>query len=236
MKKESRGFGLIEVMVALVLGLLVVLGVTQIFVSAKQTYQVQDSSAKLQEDARFLLTRLTQDIRMAGMFGCLSLSSGSVSGTVPSGFSQPIDWDDSTKTLTLYTSVVGGAAADWKIVTDCSGSAEIKQGTEAVTLAGGQILLPIRKIEYVYDSNSKVLYIVAGGVKQPLISGVDAFNVSFGLAADAASDYASGSYVTTVANSSLIRSVRLQVTLADPTGKARSQMYSAVAAVRNRIP
>ncbi len=69
MKPNQSGFGLVEVMVAMVLGLLVVLGITQIFVSSKQTYETQDASARLQEDARYVLSRITQELRMAGMFG-----------------------------------------------------------------------------------------------------------------------------------------------------------------------
>ena len=43
MKPNQSGFGLVEVMVAMVLGLLLLLGITQNFVSSKQTYETQDS-------------------------------------------------------------------------------------------------------------------------------------------------------------------------------------------------
>lgn len=41
MNRHCRGFGLIEVMIALVLSLIVVLGVVQIFIAAKNTYVSQ---------------------------------------------------------------------------------------------------------------------------------------------------------------------------------------------------
>lgn len=54
MRRRQRGFGLIEMLVALALGLIVVLGVVQIFIAAKNTYVSQNSAAAMQEDARFV--------------------------------------------------------------------------------------------------------------------------------------------------------------------------------------
>ena len=73
MSNPRSGFGLIELMVALALGMLVVLGMTQIFSSSREAYLSQRSSARLQEDARYVLIKLAREIRMAGMFGCLSV-------------------------------------------------------------------------------------------------------------------------------------------------------------------
>ena len=58
MNKPGSGFGLIELMVALALGMLVVLGMTQLFLSSRETYLSQRSSAMLQEDARFVRSKL----------------------------------------------------------------------------------------------------------------------------------------------------------------------------------
>ena len=48
MKRGARGFSLLEVMVALALGLVVVLGVTRVFIAAKSTYLSQNASAHMQ--------------------------------------------------------------------------------------------------------------------------------------------------------------------------------------------
>ncbi|PTU00307.1 pilus assembly protein PilW, partial [Pseudomonas sp. HMWF031] len=45
MKGSSRGFGLIELLIALALSLVVVLGVVQVFIAAKNTYVSQDAAA-----------------------------------------------------------------------------------------------------------------------------------------------------------------------------------------------
>lgn len=71
LKKHSQiGFSLVELMVALALGLLISAGVVTVFISAKQDYQVQDAISQVQENARFSLEFLAHDIRMAGFSGC----------------------------------------------------------------------------------------------------------------------------------------------------------------------
>lgn len=238
MKSKQSGFGLVEVMVAMVLGLLVVLGITQIFVSSKQTYEAQDASARLQEDARYVLSRITQELRMAGMFGCLSLNSGSVSG-VPTEFNEPITWGSNTLSVITADVTTGSAApdaADWTLTTDCRSVGVVHVGP--ADPAAGQMAFPIRRVEYQYDSDEKTLSVRNGGGTgsfQPLITGVTSFAVSFGMAANTESTYASGNYETDAADPALIRSVRISMTLSDPDGKAAEQNYSVVAALRNRL-
>jgi len=69
-RARQAGLSLVELMVALVLGLLLSAGVITIFISAKQDYQVQDAVSQVQENGRFSLEFLSSDIRMAGYTGC----------------------------------------------------------------------------------------------------------------------------------------------------------------------
>lgn len=75
LKHKQCGLSLIELMVAIGLSMVLSLGVIQIFSSSKQTSRVQDSLARLQENARFALDLLAHDIRMAGQLGCNSNAS-----------------------------------------------------------------------------------------------------------------------------------------------------------------
>ncbi|SDX36939.1 PilW family protein [Marinobacter mobilis] len=67
---RQSGLSLVELMIALVLGLILSAGVITIFISAKQDYQLQDAVSQIQENARFSLEFLARDIRMAGYSGC----------------------------------------------------------------------------------------------------------------------------------------------------------------------
>lgn len=72
---NQRGFTLVELMVALVLGLILTGGVINIYISSKQTYRMQDNQSRLQENGRFALQYLTKDVRMAGYMGCNNFSA-----------------------------------------------------------------------------------------------------------------------------------------------------------------
>ncbi len=68
---RQRGFSLVELMVAVTIGLIILAAVSGIFVTSKTTYNTQDNLARLQENARFAIYYLSEDIRRAGFSGCL---------------------------------------------------------------------------------------------------------------------------------------------------------------------
>lgn len=67
---KQKGFSVVELMVALLLGLFLVSGVTGMYLSSKQTYRVTDNLSRLQESLRFSLEFMTRDIRMASYMPC----------------------------------------------------------------------------------------------------------------------------------------------------------------------
>ena len=75
---RPRGFSLIEVMVALVLGLLVSIGLIAVFNTTGKMNRVQDALARLQENGRFATTRISEHIRSAGGQYCNATSGYSV--------------------------------------------------------------------------------------------------------------------------------------------------------------
>jgi prepilin-type N-terminal cleavage/methylation domain-containing protein len=64
---RNRGFTLIELMVALVLGLVVVGGVMGVFMSTYQANSQNIKSVRLNEDMRAVMSLITRDIRRAGI-------------------------------------------------------------------------------------------------------------------------------------------------------------------------
>jgi type IV pilus assembly protein PilW len=237
MNRSSRGFGLIELLIALALSLIVVLGVAQIFIAAKNTYVSQNVSAAMQEDARFVLSKMIQEIRMVGMFGCLgTITDSSSSGDFNASQITPINWDNANLKLTLVTADVGsnGGAPTWTVVSDCRNSATAYTG--ARTPATGFLAFPIRRLIYSFSNNQILMGAGAGTPTQyVLVNNVSAFNVSFGLASSA-TDVAASSYSSNPSDPARIRSVRLSLTLTDPNNRVRNQTFSVVAALRNRLP
>lgn len=66
----QQGLSLVELMVGMVLGLFLVLGIGQVFVSNNNTFRTQEGMAKIQEGGRFAMQRISAAIRSAGFFGC----------------------------------------------------------------------------------------------------------------------------------------------------------------------
>lgn len=66
MPRHEAGFSLVELMIAITLGLIVLLAVGSIFIGSRQTYRVQEDNARLQEAGRYALEVLGRSIRQAG--------------------------------------------------------------------------------------------------------------------------------------------------------------------------
>ncbi|MBX8471064.1 prepilin-type N-terminal cleavage/methylation domain-containing protein [Pseudomonas sp. RIT778] len=236
MKRHNLGFGLIEMLVALALGLIVVLGVVQIFLAAKNTYVSQNSAAAMQEDARFVLSKMIQELRMVGMFGCLgTITDSSSAGDFNTAQITPISWDNANLKLTLVTADVGsaGGTPTWTVVSDCRNSATAYTGARAA--ATGQIAFPIRRLVYSFSNNQILMGTGSGNpAQQVLVNNVSAFTVMFGLASSA-TDVAASTYSANPGDPARIRSVRLSLTLTDPNNRVRNQTFNVVAALRNRL-
>jgi type IV pilus assembly protein PilW len=65
----NRGFSLIELMVALVITLILLAGIGQIFLSSKKSFTIQNALGRQQENGRYVLDTLAQDLRRAGYLG-----------------------------------------------------------------------------------------------------------------------------------------------------------------------
>lgn len=63
---SQYGLTLVELMIAMVVSLLLLAGVIQIFLSSKQSYQLQDGLSRLQENGRFAMDVVTLNLRHAG--------------------------------------------------------------------------------------------------------------------------------------------------------------------------
>lgn len=237
MTRTSKGFGLIELLIALALSLVVVLGVAQIFIAAKNTYASQNTAAGMQEDARFVLSKMIQEIRMVGMFGCLgAITDASSAGSFNASQITPISWDNANLKLTLVTADVGdsGGVPTWTVVSDCRNTATAYAGKR--TPASGQLAFPIRRLIYSFNNNQLLMGSGTGTpTQQVLVNNVRAFNVSFGLASSA-TDTAASSYSSNPSDPARIRSVRLTLTLNDPNNRVHDQTFHVVAALRNRLP
>lgn len=72
---KSSGFGLIELMVAITIGLFLLGGIGYVYLGSRQTFRTQDDFSRIQENVRYAMDQVGLDVRMAGYSGCVNLSS-----------------------------------------------------------------------------------------------------------------------------------------------------------------
>ncbi len=69
-RTSNRGFSLIELMLALALGVVITSGIVQLFVGNNQTYTTLQGQSRLIEGARYALDFVSESARAGGYFGC----------------------------------------------------------------------------------------------------------------------------------------------------------------------
>lgn len=91
--KVQGGFSLVELMVALLLGVILTSGVISVFITSKNTYNINNAVGQVQEAGRFALTTLQPLIAAAGSGGCGHIQATSLSSykqLLATGDSDPV--------------------------------------------------------------------------------------------------------------------------------------------------
>lgn len=74
-RKRMAGLTLVELMVAMTIGLMLLSGISYLFLGARQTFRTTENLSRIQENARYALEVMARDIRMAGHLGCGNLQN-----------------------------------------------------------------------------------------------------------------------------------------------------------------
>src|SRR5258706_10020182 len=105
--RTSAGFSIVELMTAITIGLLILAGLSSVFVNSSNANREMKNSAEQIENGRFAIEFLTQDLRHAGFFGeltampavpgtapdpCTVPSAGTVSDTVNNQIAVPVQY------------------------------------------------------------------------------------------------------------------------------------------------
>ena len=132
---RQAGLSLIELMIAMVIGLLLMLGVIQVFIASQAASRLSEGVARAQENGRFALDFLERDVRMAGHMGCVNdqahltmaqgephfnLGAATGSGS-PLDFSVAVQGYEAPNTAPSNTLAVGGGAIPAGLPTSISG-------------------------------------------------------------------------------------------------------------------
>ncbi|MFB1487587.1 MULTISPECIES: PilW family protein [unclassified Thiocapsa] len=72
---RQAGLTMVEILVALALGLFLMAGILSVYLGSKQTYRVVEALARSQENGRYAVELLGRTVRMAGFVGCARLDN-----------------------------------------------------------------------------------------------------------------------------------------------------------------
>jgi type IV pilus assembly protein PilW len=102
---RQRGVTLVELMVALTLGLILLAAASQVFVANKSTYRLTQALGRAQENGRYAMQRMAYDLRMTGYLACGAKKQMTVNVVA----------DDTPPAFTVATSLIGydGSTGWW---------------------------------------------------------------------------------------------------------------------------
>ncbi|MBY0545390.1 MAG: PilW family protein [Gammaproteobacteria bacterium] len=116
---RATGFTLLEMVVALVLGLILMSGVIQLLINSNNAFRMQNNMTNMQENGQFAAQYLANDIRNADYWGCLNTTNwitNNLNGAAAS-------------TYYNFANAVAGTANQ-------STGGSIVAGTDTITLSG----------------------------------------------------------------------------------------------------
>ena len=125
MRRQSAGFSLVELMVAITLGLLLTTAVVSVFVGSRQAYQSTAGIGALSDGGRVALDLISQSARSAGYLACNSSLTGKPDtllpvtslvndfGTGVTGFEAAGTGNAPPGAYAMPNTPAAGAAGDW---------------------------------------------------------------------------------------------------------------------------
>ena len=208
---NQQGLTLVEMMIAMTLWLLLMTGVTQIFISNKQTYSTTQTLGQVEENGRFALDFLVKAIRKAGYTSDSSKNS--------SGIKPFLAGSDCPSTTACTSNGSGSSGNDRMAVEfDSTGSTDCNGNSSAST---PPVIADVFWIANDSTTNTNALYCqgydITGskwlGSAQPLVPGIETLQVLYGEVTGAGTAGVPDHYVSAnkVSDWSKIKSVRIAV-------------------------
>jgi type IV pilus assembly protein PilW len=225
LRARQAGFTLVEMLVAITIGLIVLLGMTASFVNLKTTFRSQDQLGQLQDNERLALSMLTTSINEAGYYPdpknpspiVEAIATATPGGTMPArtGIFGTADGGTATTTESLstaYASVPGDG------LMTCIGTTNTATGTTPVS---------VRNIFYVDPTTNSLMCKVMidggvsnamanGGTPQPLITGIKSMSVVYGVGSAGSAQVQSYLTIPNVSNWTAVKAVRITLVFANP--------------------
>ena len=150
--KRIRGFSLVELMVAIAIGLVVLAGIVTVFVAQRQVYGTATAQASIQNAENAIAAMVAPAVRGAGFAGCGAFSTtGSIinSGSLAYNFSAPMFGYDASVPMAGLNAANDGNVGDWTPALDSTLKGLPEAGSDVIVVGGelpGTIPVPVTNI------------------------------------------------------------------------------------------
>ncbi len=148
--KTQTGVSVIELMIAVTLSVVIAAAMIGLFLNSKQNYRINENMSRLQESARFAVSFLSRDIRMADYRECVTADRlpTAVTGTNDTGLNgsdtitlvwQSNACDAANTSVTTTYSILAGATGSPSLFRNVDGvSQELVEGIENLQIVYGE--------------------------------------------------------------------------------------------------
>jgi type IV pilus assembly protein PilW len=216
-RRVARGFSLVELMVALTIGIFMSMALAAIFISTKRTFTAQDELSQLQDNERLALTSLINTIQLAGYFPnpLTQTRATALPASAPLGAGQAIHGTSGSATTSdTLTARYSSSGADG--LSDCFGKA-----------SGGPTAAQVLTNQYTVSSDNELVCSNDGGTtNSTLATGIKRFTALYGTdtaGTGSVNRYLTASEVETGAFWSKVKTVRLNIEFINPFAKSPGQ-------------
>jgi type IV pilus assembly protein PilW len=232
-RARQAGFTLVEMMVALTIGLFLVLGFTVAFVNMKGTFVSQDKLSQLQDNERLAMAVLTSTVGQAGYFPVTTANLGATrSGALPA------DANATYGALAAGQAVIGQVAAAGRSETlstryagntsdgllNCvGGNVVISPATSGSVRNVFAVNTATNTLGCVYSTDGGATYVTdTGGQPFALVSNITSMSVQYGVDTDADGNIDTYKAVGSVAAGewASVKAVRVTLTFINPNAAA----------------
>ena len=211
--KSQKGLTLIELMIAVFLSIFIVGAMISVFGNSKQNYRLNENMSRLQENARFAVSFIARDIRMADYHACVIADSraDAITGLNDTGL------NGSDAITIIYRS-------------------------NACDAASATIITRAYSIQTGANGGPALFRSVDGGAAEELVEGIENLQILYGEDTDndhIPNYFVDAASITDWAQAISVRVTLIARTLEDrvtPGGSRITRNFTSTVTLRNRLP
>lgn len=235
-RSAQRGFSIIELMVALLIGLLITGAMVINYASLRRTFGLHDGMAELQASQRLILTLMTSTLQQAGYYP--NPATDTRSSALPAGATVAWAGANPPSTFAAGQSVVGigngsgsGAASDGVAVRFQTAAGDGLMNCLGGTHPAGGGAPVVWVNTYQVNDQDELTCSVNGAAPVILVANVRRLRIEYGVDLDGnggADSYLPASLVTASARWGSVHSIRLSLQLLDPAAATPTPLPNMV--------